>query len=438
VRQGWVRYLLQDGRRRAQILQAFGSRDGFEIARIKDHNCDYLRAFFVPCQLIFTPANPAGLLTSQLGHGVARIGAATDFKVKDYLGSIRVTTRYAPLTTHFSNYGPYGNPLTTNGSTILSGKAYIDERFDPETGLQYLHARYYDPNLGRFLSPDTWDPILSGVDFNRYAYAGNDPVNGSDANGHFNVSMMRQVATYSANAIANNGGPTFGTIPSGSTIMAGSQVGGNLSSGGGTSTSFQGPSGLNVVYPTTAPSAGINPAATAAPLGGSFNQFSGSVSTASMGSTIVLPGYGLASGGRVAIGVALSTPALLAVPILAVSSTSTASRWDDEIFYVVRGGANQNINFSKGSGIILDSNGKLSGVSVQAFPGTTVAELSQRQWIPHNQIGITTSSEIKRLGGYLTHTPTQSNPYHATMSGLTAAQATSLFTPTVQNPNPRD
>jgi Spy/CpxP family protein refolding chaperone len=41
-----------------------------------------------------------------------------------------------------------------------------------------------DPNYGRFLSPDTWDPILAGVDFNRYAYAGNDPINMSDPNGH--------------------------------------------------------------------------------------------------------------------------------------------------------------------------------------------------------------------------------------------------------------
>ena len=48
----------------------------------------------------------------------------------------------------------------------------------------YLHARYYDPQLPRFLSPDTWDPILAGVDINRYAYANNDPVNMSDANGH--------------------------------------------------------------------------------------------------------------------------------------------------------------------------------------------------------------------------------------------------------------
>jgi hypothetical protein len=41
-----------------------------------------------------------------------------------------------------------------------------------------------DPALGRFPTPDTWDPILAGVDVNRYAYAGNDPINGSDPNGH--------------------------------------------------------------------------------------------------------------------------------------------------------------------------------------------------------------------------------------------------------------
>jgi hypothetical protein len=41
-----------------------------------------------------------------------------------------------------------------------------------------------DPVLGRFLSPDTWDPTLPGVGTNRYAYAGNDPVNKSDPGGY--------------------------------------------------------------------------------------------------------------------------------------------------------------------------------------------------------------------------------------------------------------
>jgi RHS repeat-associated protein len=176
-------------------------------------------------ELLVDAANPAGLLTSQLGHGVARAGAATDFKVKDYLGSIRVTTRYAPLTTNFSNYGPYGNPLTTNGSTVINGKAWIDERFDPETGLQYLHARYYDPNLGRFLSPDTYDPILSGVDFNRYAYAGNDPVNGSDPTGH---SLLSAIGSFfnAIGSVLNNifGGSTSTSTTSSNTSASSSST----------------------------------------------------------------------------------------------------------------------------------------------------------------------------------------------------------------------
>lgn len=35
-----------------------------------------------------------------------------------------------------------------------------------------------------FLQPDTWDPWIEGVDTNRYAYSGGDPINGSDPRGH--------------------------------------------------------------------------------------------------------------------------------------------------------------------------------------------------------------------------------------------------------------
>jgi RHS repeat-associated protein len=48
------------------------------------------------------------------------------------------------------------------------------------TGLQYLEQRYYDPAIGRFLSPD---PIgfLGGL--NLYGYADNDPVMNLDPSG---------------------------------------------------------------------------------------------------------------------------------------------------------------------------------------------------------------------------------------------------------------
>ncbi|MEQ1409767.1 RHS repeat-associated core domain-containing protein, partial [Neorhizobium sp. Rsf11] len=75
----------------------------------------------------------------------------------------------------------YGQPTNT---AMQTRKGYIGERFDAETGLMYLNARYYDPAFGRFISPDDWDPTIDGVGTNRYAYAQNDPVNNSDPNGH--------------------------------------------------------------------------------------------------------------------------------------------------------------------------------------------------------------------------------------------------------------
>jgi RHS repeat-associated protein len=135
-------------------------------------------------------ANTAGLLTSYLHPDIRREGRATDVMVKDHLASNHLVLRVGSGTTR-ADYGPFGQPLTSNGSVALQGKVYINERFDPETGLQYLNARYYDPLLARFLTRDTWDPEIPGVDINRYAYAGNDPVNGSDPSGHIETSGFK-------------------------------------------------------------------------------------------------------------------------------------------------------------------------------------------------------------------------------------------------------
>jgi RHS repeat-associated protein len=139
-------------------------------------------------ELLVNAGNPTGLLTSYLHPDVKREGSATDLLVKDHLASNRLSNRMGGASTRL-DYGPTGAPLGSNGAVLPAAntpqtKGYINERFDPETGLQDLHARYYDPDLARFLSPDTWDPVIVGVDVNRYAYAGNDPINGSDANGH--------------------------------------------------------------------------------------------------------------------------------------------------------------------------------------------------------------------------------------------------------------
>jgi RHS repeat-associated protein len=108
------------------------------------------------------------------------------FLHRDHLASVRVITKMDGTIQEAMRYAAFGEPKVV--STISKG--YINERVDPETGLQYLNFRYYDPALGRFISPDDWDPTLLGVGTNRYAYAGNDPVNKSDRNGHSFASAV--------------------------------------------------------------------------------------------------------------------------------------------------------------------------------------------------------------------------------------------------------
>ncbi|AXA39792.1 RHS repeat-associated core domain-containing protein [Rhizobium leguminosarum] len=108
--------------------------------------------------------------------------SANFFLHRDHLASVRQVTNQSDYLVEQTGYAAYGEATNT---TMQTKKSYIGERFDPETGLMYLNARYYDPAFGRFISPDDWDPTMEGVGTNRYAYAQDDPVNESDPNGHF-------------------------------------------------------------------------------------------------------------------------------------------------------------------------------------------------------------------------------------------------------------
>ena len=56
-----------------------------------------------------------------------------------------------------------------------------------ETGLYYLQSRYYDPELGRFISADGQISGVGGdlLGYNQFAYCFNNPVNMTDATGNW-------------------------------------------------------------------------------------------------------------------------------------------------------------------------------------------------------------------------------------------------------------
>jgi hypothetical protein len=110
---------------------------------------------------------------------------------------------------------------------------------------------------------------------------------------------------------------------------------------------------------------------------------------------------------------------------------------------VVRSGLNLPESFAKGSGVTVDADGKLDGVSVNAGAGLSVGQLTAPNpktgypGIPHTQIGVTTVGAVRAAGGDVVPTPRKANPQHATLSGLTPGQASGIFRPTVRNPNAR-
>lgn len=65
-----------------------------------------------------------------------------------------------------------------------SWSLYRGEQFDPDLGLYYLRARYYNPLTGRFMNRDPEDGLLTDPkSLHRYVYAGGDPVNLADPTG---------------------------------------------------------------------------------------------------------------------------------------------------------------------------------------------------------------------------------------------------------------
>ncbi|MBI4305530.1 MAG: RHS repeat-associated core domain-containing protein, partial [Chloroflexi bacterium] len=81
-------------------------------------------------------------------------------------------------------YLPYGEVRTSSG-TIAGDRSFTGQRLDTPTGLYFYNARYYDPTIGRFISPDTIVPDpYDPRDYNRFAYVLNNPLKYTDPSGH--------------------------------------------------------------------------------------------------------------------------------------------------------------------------------------------------------------------------------------------------------------
>lgn len=94
----------------------------------------------------------------------------------DGLGSIAKETDGSGVVTATLRYDAWGNIETG----ARDGFAFTGREWDPEIGLYYYRARYYDPRGARFLSED---PIGLAGGINMYAYVGGNPISRWDPEG---------------------------------------------------------------------------------------------------------------------------------------------------------------------------------------------------------------------------------------------------------------
>jgi RHS repeat-associated protein len=106
-------------------------------------------------------------------------------------GDVTTLTNSSGVVVAEYNYDAWGNILSETGAMAASNPfRYAGYRYDQETGLYYLKTRYYDSNLGRFITKDLFhgfedDPLS----LNRYTYVKNNPVINIDPDGLYSKKV---------------------------------------------------------------------------------------------------------------------------------------------------------------------------------------------------------------------------------------------------------
>jgi RHS repeat-associated protein len=116
---------------------------------------------------------------------------ATYYYHFDALGSVVALTNSSGSTVELYEYSVYGQ-VAASDANIPNRFMFTGREFDADTGLYYYRARYYNPEIGRFLQTD---PIGYEDGMNWYRYCGNNPGGLTDASGCTVIGLYSFVKT---------------------------------------------------------------------------------------------------------------------------------------------------------------------------------------------------------------------------------------------------
>ncbi|WP_240358738.1 RHS repeat domain-containing protein [Myxococcus vastator] len=124
-----------------------------------------------------------------VADGGAGAGATLRFLGSDGLGSVSDATSASGEMVAARKYDAWGNHRDDTHPSAGEFKiGYTGHQFDVETGFTYARARYYDSELGRFVSRDSYGGQLDDApSLHRYAYANGNPLRFVDPTGHWST-----------------------------------------------------------------------------------------------------------------------------------------------------------------------------------------------------------------------------------------------------------
>jgi RHS repeat-associated protein len=119
----------------------------------------------------------------------------TRWMLPDHQGTVRDVVDSSGTGTVHIAYSAFGDVISPIDPLSAPRFGYTGREMDPESGLYFYRARYYDPAIGRFISQD---PIgFDGGDANLYRYVSNGPVNATDPSGTLERGQGARVAASS-------------------------------------------------------------------------------------------------------------------------------------------------------------------------------------------------------------------------------------------------
>jgi RHS repeat-associated protein len=123
-------------------------------------------------------------------HSMQR-GNQTYYFATDHQGSVMAVFNAAKQVVNQYRYGPFGS-IEHMTEQVQNPLRYTAREYEDASGLYHYRARWYDPDLHRFVSED---PIGMEGGINLYAYTGNDPINYKDPLGLYAALQCTWVAT---------------------------------------------------------------------------------------------------------------------------------------------------------------------------------------------------------------------------------------------------